>query len=129
MTYYGIFAALLVALLLTLAFSGSYRHRGPLRGLFVFFLILFLASWAGQLWISPVGPYYLGVSWVPMIVVPIVIAFILIAAAGPVDKKANNTDVETSIAAVGIFFWLLLMILLFSVVVGYFYYVPPLVKP
>jgi hypothetical protein len=129
MSYTAVFAALLIALLLTFIFSGSYRHRGPFRGLLIFFLILFLAAWSSQIWINPIGPLGWGVSWVPLIFVSLFVSLILVAAAGPVDRKTSNAEIDSSIAAVGAFFWFLILILLIAVVAGYFYLLPPLVKP
>src|SRR5687768_506262 len=56
MNYYVILASLLVTMVITWAISAFSRR--PLRGLWLFFLVVFLATWAGQLWITPFGPQY-----------------------------------------------------------------------
>jgi hypothetical protein len=131
MTYNGIFAALVVAIVLTVIFSGSYRHNGPFGGLLFFFLILFLASWAGQLWIHPITPFIWGIGWVPLVFVAFLMSFILTAAAGTGGRKLTEKEkeeIESSISAVGIFFWVLLLVLLIAIVTGY-YITPPNIKP
>jgi hypothetical protein len=142
MVYTGIFAALLVALLFTLVFSASYRKRGSWGALLIFFLIIFLASWAGQLWINPIGPMVYGVSWVPLIFVGLVFAFLLMAASPPQPPKRKGTtggigasgisasnapadsesteEEEVAALAVGVFFWILLIVLFVAIVLGYY---------
>jgi hypothetical protein len=126
MHLYGIFASILVALLLTLIFSTSFRHRGPMGGLLFFFLVIFLASWASQLWIGPFGPVYFGVALVPLIFVSVLVAVLLLAAgASAIDRAPVNppkekvTPAEGSLLAIGFFFWLLVLILIAAIVIGY----------
>ncbi|HEY6160437.1 MAG TPA: hypothetical protein VI112_04415, partial [Bacteroidia bacterium] len=114
-----------LALLLTLVFSTSYRHQGPLGGLLLFFLIIFLATWAGQLWISPIGPLMLGIAWGPLVFVAFLFAILLmaLAAGNPKPAKTNNASEavnEGPVVAIGMFFWFLLVILLVAIAVGYY---------
>lgn len=48
--------ALIVAVLLTLAFAAVSGTRRPRGGTLTFLLVILLASWAGGIWISPFGP-------------------------------------------------------------------------
>lgn len=134
---YGILASVVVALLLTLIFSTSFRHRGPMGGLLFFFLAIFLASWASHLWISPFGPVFFGVALVPLIFVGVLVAVLLLAAGStaidraPVNPpKEKTTAAESSILAIGAFFWVLVIILITAIVIGYWVIpgkpVPPL---
>ncbi|MCE3259056.1 MAG: hypothetical protein K0S12_697, partial [Bacteroidetes bacterium] len=66
--YYEIVAALLVALVITVFFSAVLRHKGPWGAVWLVFVTIFLASWAGYLWINPFGPMVLGVSVAPIFV-------------------------------------------------------------
>jgi hypothetical protein len=125
MHIYGIVASIIIALLLTLIFSTSYRHRGPWGGLLFFFLVIFLASWAGQLWI-PRGPVLFGVAWVPLVFIGVLVAILLLAAgSSAIDRAPVNPPAEkiaqedASILAIGFFFWLLILILIIAITVGY----------
>lgn len=126
MNIVGIIGALLLALVLTAVFSGSYRHRGPMNGLAIFFLIIFLAAWSGQLWIPPVGPNAFGVAWLPFTSVAFLIAILLVAAASSTGRNAPaptekvTPEEAAPILAIGLFFWLLLLFLLASIILGYF---------
>ena len=127
----GIFASFIAALLLTMTFANSYRSRGPIGGLGIFFLIIFLASWAGQLWIAPIGPKFLGVAWVPLFFISLLSAMLLMAASSPLPKNFSKTRVsemeKVSATALGIFFWIALLFFLFSILLGYYFAPHPLI--
>jgi hypothetical protein len=126
MHLYGIFASIIIALLLTLIFSTSFRHRGPWGGLLFFFLVIFLTSWASQLWINPFGPVVLGIYWVPLVFVAVLVALLLLAVGStaidkaPVTPPAEEiTRSESSLLAIGLFFWILVVILIIAIAIGY----------
>lgn len=132
MSYYEIFAAFIMAFLFTFLFSVGFKNKGPWGILWIFFLIIFLASWAGQLWISPIGPLFYGISWLPLLFVAIIFAIILAATSSPgYNRKsvANDDSKVTKEPAVvlGVFFWLLLVILLIVIAIGY-YRTPLIIK-
>jgi hypothetical protein len=118
----------LIALLITVIFTMVFKNRGPWGLFWLFFLIVFLASWSARLWISPLGPMFLGVAWVPILIVAIIFALILAATAIPpknprkeiIEKQIGvTTDEGESSVAFGAFFWVLLIILAVAVIVGY----------
>jgi hypothetical protein len=45
------------------------RSGGSSTGLALFFLIIFLSTWAGGIWVHPVGGLVGGVHWVPFLAV------------------------------------------------------------
>jgi amino acid transporter len=126
--YYEIIAAFLVALLLTVFFSTVLKSRGPWGALWLVFIVIFLATWAGHLWINPAGPTVLGVSVVPIFVIGFIVAFILASVSVPTTKvKAKHVEDVTTVAenteaavTLGIFFWVLLIILLAVIATGYY---------
>lgn len=136
MSGYGILGALFVAVLLTLLFSRSfshrgksYNHRGPFRGLLLFFLVVFMAAWASQLWLRPIGPTALGVAWAPFTFVAFLVAILLVAASSAAGKtgskeiteKENLSPTEAApLFAIGLFFWILLLVFLAAILVGYY---------
>jgi len=120
MNYYVIPAALLIAFLLCLLFVALSPERRPFRFLFWFFLIIFLSGWAGQLWIFPFGPLVWGVAFLPLIFIAVIVALLIIAISPPMPPIKNDVPENTSVFALGMFFWLLLVILIVSIIVGYY---------
>ncbi len=123
MNYYIIPSAFLVSLLLTfifMALSGS----GPWRAILIFFFIIFLVSWAEQLWVTPFGPTILGISFLPLVFVAVIFSFLIIAFSPPkkkpVDKNSADQAEAGSVFVIGMFFWFLIVILITSIVIGYY---------
>lgn len=130
--------AVFVAGILTLVFAGVFRRPSPWRGgLWIFFLIVLLATWAGTVWMRPVGPSVSGVHWLPGLAVGAVVA-LLIAAASPAltrtrRRRDGDTDPEsvvvtgdreadTSVAAavaVSAYLWVLIVGLVMALLLGY----------
>jgi surface polysaccharide O-acyltransferase-like enzyme len=110
--------SLLIALLLTVIFAAGVRRHRARAVLLGFFFIVFLATWAGGLWIVPFGARAGGVAWMSFLAVGLLVALLLTALIPP--PKAAQTPEETSrreksetavILAFDIFFWVLLIIL------------------
>ncbi|MCE3226412.1 MAG: hypothetical protein K0S32_963 [Bacteroidetes bacterium] len=122
--YYEIVAALVMALAITIFFSSVLRTKGPWGAVWLIFITIFLASWAGYLWITPFGPMVLGVSVAPIFIVGVIFAFILAAVSVPAKRKKMKTEEEKEVdeatIAIGIFFWIVLAILLVAIVSGYY---------
>ncbi|MBD3322774.1 MAG: hypothetical protein GF350_16860 [Chitinivibrionales bacterium] len=77
-----ILTALLIAALLTAIFSFALRIARTKEILF-FFFILFLATWAGGLWLVPFGPYLWGIRIFPFLFFALVIALLLAGFSHP----------------------------------------------
>lgn len=124
MNYYIIPAALIISIFLTLLFSATFKSRGPFRGLAIFFLVIFLATWAGHLWITPMGPVFMGIAWLPLFFVAIIFAILMLAvsqhhSAGVKESREEKAMEEASVVAIGLFFWILLIALAVSIALGY----------
>jgi hypothetical protein len=119
MNYSIIPAAFLITLFVVLIFS--LFSKRPLRGLWLAFFIIFLATWSGQLWISPFGPVSWGIAWIPLVMVSVFFV-ILIAAFSPPVPAGNQpaSAAEGGAVALGFFFWLLLILLILSIGLGYY---------
>jgi hypothetical protein len=84
MFFAGIGLALLIAFILTLIVGRGFKQfaYADLIGLF---FVIFLATWAGGLWIQPVGPVMWGVSFTVFIVVGVLVA-LMVAATLPTPR-------------------------------------------
>lgn len=123
--YYEIVASLLMALVITVFFSGVLKHKGPWGAIWLVFITIFLSSWAGYLWINPFGPMVLGVSVAPIFVVGMIFAFILAAVTVPRRKTVKDLTIkeevpEDTTVAIGIFFWIVLILLIIAIAIGYY---------
>jgi hypothetical protein len=119
--------ALLFAALLVWPFSRS--GPGPASGFVFFALLLFLAIWAGGIWLEPVGPGLWGRPFLSFLIIGLVIMLLLAAAVPPVrhtsppvsaGEAAREVEREqTAATAVGVFFWILLVVFIASIVARY----------
>ena len=63
----------LVAFLVGVLFYYVFKTTGPWGNLWSILLILFLAGIAADVWITPVGPDYQGVIWIPVLFVILIL--------------------------------------------------------
>jgi hypothetical protein len=120
MNYYIIPAAFLATLFIVLIFSMFSRR--PIGGLWIFIFIIFLATWSGQLWITPFGPVGWGIAWLPLFMVAIFFSFLIFALLPPVSvtPKDETKAEEGAAVAFGIFFWIMFILLIASIIAGYY---------
>lgn len=132
--------AFVVGVLLAAVFAGAFRRDRSWEwgAVALFFAIVFLGSWAGGVWVRPVGPPWVGVYWTPFLLVGVVIALLIVtllparSARSDAPARSPNTVelVEHSRAEVdqaeaggitqfGLLFWMLIATLFVLVVVGY----------
>ncbi len=123
MWFAEVLLALIVALILSFVLVGIFgqRRRGDEEFLappsIFLFLILFLATWAGGIWVEPFGPAAYGVVWLPFLLVGLIFAILLMAIlpplrrGGPPPPSEERDAAKVSAAALGGFFWILLVVL------------------
>lgn len=118
--------ALVMALLFTAIFTLGFQRRGPWSSVVAFFLIVFLAAWAGSLWLNPAGPVFLGIYWLPIIMVALLFALLLSAMVPPrppTQKVETISQVRQEEKALrrtyDAFFWALLIGFIAIIVLGY----------
>ncbi len=118
--------ALVMALLFTLIFTMAFQRRGPWSSVVVFFLVVFLAAWAGSLWISPAGPAFLGIFWVPIVAVAFIFAVLLstlLPRRPPTQRVETISQVKqeekTRERIYDAFFWMLVIGLAVIILLGY----------
>jgi hypothetical protein len=129
----GIFYLVLIAFLITFFFTFLLRKRGPWDTFWTFFIIIFLAVLAANLWIGPVGPHLFDeIYWVPPLIVGLLIA-LLLAATSPPPKTRSELEIQKkelaegkkATAVLGTFFWFLfafMMLLIIAGIINEFYY-------
>ena len=124
----GILYLVSLAFVITFFFAFLLNYRGPWGNFWAFFAIIFLAIFAADAWVGPVGPYFYDeIYWVPPLAVGLLFA-LLLAATTPSPKtrseleaeKKNINDKQKSPAAFGTFFWFLFVLLLLIVAAGIF---------
>ncbi len=127
--FFDLLIASVIAVVLAGMLSMEYRRRGFAREkawtvFWALFLLILLAAWAGALWLAPVGPVFLEVPWLSMIIVGAITALLVMALILPPRQKLPPTPAETRRedrvgVAIGIFFWLALVFLTIAIVGGY----------
>jgi hypothetical protein len=122
------FYAVLFAALLSIFFYAVFRTRGPWSSLLLLFLVIFLASWAGGLWLSPIGPGFRGTYWIPFLISGLIIALLLAAAAPSrreettvelVDAEAQKREKKRVYMTLSIFFWIIVAALVAAIGIHY----------
>jgi hypothetical protein len=116
--YYIVPSALIITLIIMLIVS--LFSKRPLPGLWIFFLIVFLATWAGPLWIAPFGPLIWGIAWIPMFLISLFFWFLILALIPPLPKPKASNKAEEATFAIGIFYWIILILLITSIGIGYY---------
>lgn len=115
--------ALLVAIVITLIFPLGFRRRVVWPGLFLFFMIIFLAAWAGGRWLTPIGPAAFGVFWLSFLVMGIFIALVIAAAAAPrresTVEMVEGSEERREESAFDVFLGVLLIVLVVGIIVSY----------
>ncbi len=124
--FWGILYLLVIAFLITLFFRFLLRVSGPWGSFWAFFIIVLMGIFAADIWISPVGPYFADIYWVPPIAAGLVIALLLAAttpspkARSEMDAESKATKQDAAAVALGTFFWFLMIFLLILIIVGLF---------
>ena len=130
-TFGGIIGAIITAVVVAILFYFILKIKGPWSNFWTFFLLLFLSIWAASLWVSPMGPMYWGVAWVPLIFIGIIAALLL--AAIPIRSEPKNGEFSNDATEEGLrrknygigtatlsgVFWMFMVILMIAVVIGY----------
>jgi hypothetical protein len=122
--------AFFVALVLSLIFVRGLRRGGPWSSFLAFFIIIFLASWAGGLWMRPLGAALWGVYWLPFLLVGLIFALVIAAASMPSkparppvelprqdEVKINQS--KATLFALGFFFYIVVIALAVSILSQY----------
>lgn len=126
-----IFAAC-ISLLLSGLFVLVTRNRSGKTGSLRLFLIIFLATWAGGIWLKPFGPSLWGIHWLGFLIAGLFVSIILVittpnrAPKGRretldiLEKVARNRELDQiTYLTLGVFFWILLAFLIIAIISRY----------
>ena len=115
---------LCAALLLPVAVRVRGVHHSEVSPSRIFFLllILFFATWAGGIWLAPVGPRVWGESWLGFLVIALLVGLLMAALARPLAMRASASAGLGSgeqLPVFNVFTLLLILLLLLAIVAGY----------
>jgi hypothetical protein len=126
------FASFIIAVLITGLYMFMTREAGQRTGLIWLFLIIFLAIWAGGIWLRPFGPMVWGIHWIVFLSVGLIIVlflFILIPRKAPrgrqetldmLDRIEEEKKLEkVAYITLSVFFWVLLSVLVIAIILHY----------
>jgi hypothetical protein len=123
MIFLDLVYVLVITLVLTAVFAVGFRRQRKWPVVLVFFVILFLATWAAGVWVTPAAALH-GKSWVSYLIVGLLFALLLTALI-PLsrtikDDQAKEAE-EKAIAIVvfDLFFWILVIGLIAAIIVRY----------
>lgn len=124
--------AVSISLILSALFVLATRRRGRRTGLLWLFLIIFLATWAGGVWLKPFGPTVWGIHLLAFLFAGLfVLSILAIAAPQRAPRRRRDTlDMLEGVArereldqltyfTLGAFFWILLAALTIAIIIRY----------
>lgn len=120
MNVFEIIAAFVFAAFIGLFFSFVFRIKGPWGKLWSFILVLFLIIWASELWVTPMGPTWQDVAWLPLLIVGIVTALLLAALSPRMPRKGTPQNIPPTYYGTGIFYWIFVFTIIIIIIAGIF---------
>lgn len=120
--------ALAIAVALAYLFAKNLGRRGRRSGFFWFFLLIFMATWAGGVWLMPFGPMVMGIHWLPFAVAGLIGAVAISLLAGrrrtatidrPGGGRGRQSAESQTYLSLDAVFWVLLLFLLAAVILRY----------
>jgi hypothetical protein len=135
MFFVDLMFALVLAMGLSLFLPGTFGWRRPgqevLWGNMVFlFLLIFLISWAGGVWLPQSGPVWRGGYWLPFLLTAFFVVMLLFAMAPLDPPRTREQAIERATLemaakrSLGVFFWLLVIGSGIAIIIHYFGQVP-----
>jgi hypothetical protein len=125
MIYGEFLIALIIALFFTTVLAVSGKKHRSWRKIVSIFLIMLFASWAGGIWITPVGPAFLGIYWLSYFMVALILVLImetisaLHAIPSDIDTKETRKKEEALEVLISTSFLILIVVFIVVIVLGY----------
>lgn len=123
MIFLDLFYVLVITLVLTAVFAVGFRRQRTWQIVVVFFVTLFLTTWAVGVWINP-SP---GTSSVPYLIVGLLFALLLTALI-PLSRTLQGgrtrelEEKAIAIVVMDLFFWILVIGLVVAIIVRYVHF-------
>ena len=127
-----IITALVIAFLLTLFCWAVHGKQGRKGGLVWHFMVIFLTTWAGGIWLRPLGPSVLGIHWLNFLMAGVVVTLIIeVYGSHHVPRGRQETlemlanverekkMEEVAYVTLTVFLWVLVAVLAGLIVVRY----------
>jgi hypothetical protein len=116
--------ALAIALFLTITYTAVVRRVKSKRRILAFFSVVFLAAWAGGIWITPAGPTFLGIYWLSFLVIGLLFALlfeVITGLSGPrrLKEKEVGREAEEMQTELSLSFFILFVAFIILIVLGY----------
>jgi hypothetical protein len=124
--------ALIIAAALSYLFARNLKRRGERSGFFWFFLMIFMSTWAGGVWLTPLESMLPAGRWLLFLAVGLVGAVVVSFLAGRrypttrhetidlLDRAREGRELENvTYLSLNIFFWAVLIVLLGAIVLRY----------
>ncbi|MFO8006139.1 MAG: hypothetical protein R6V05_00220 [Candidatus Brocadiia bacterium] len=104
-----------------------YTPHGARRilGYLSLFLFLFMAVWAGGLWLRPIGPELWGQAWLGFLLTGCVFFLVLAAYFSRLSSVPAEVAAEVAAVGMGVFFYLLNLVFLAAIVTHYTWHQAP----
>jgi hypothetical protein len=94
--------------------------------------VIFLGTWAGGVWITPIGPSLWGIKWLPFFLAGLLLALLLAGHVPPhppqnrretlnmLERIAQEQKMEEiTYVSLNLFFWIMVLILLMIIIIRY----------
>lgn len=123
MIFLDLFYVLVTTLVLTAVFAVGFRRQRRWQIVLVFFVTLFLTTWAVGVWISPAP----STSWLPYLIVGLLFALLLTALI-PLSRTLQGgrtreaEEKAIAIVVMDLFFWILVIGLVAAIIVRYVHF-------
>jgi hypothetical protein len=124
--------SLVIALILSGGFVLLTRSRRKRQGFWWLFLLIWIATWAGGIWLRPFGPSIGGVRWLQFLIAGLIfvglIALFLPTRPpyGRIETLEKLTEMrqgkaleQATYVTLGVLFWVILAILIIAIIVRY----------
>ena len=124
--------AFIVALILSALLALTWGREATRTGFIWLFLLIFLASWAGGIWVRPFGPRLWGIHWLPFLSAGLIVALIFAVSAPQRPPRSRHETIkmlerirrekelgQATYITLSFFFWVLLFVLTAVIVIRY----------
>ena len=133
MIFPDVIAALVVAVIFSVVFALSTWRRTRKSGLVWVFLIIFLATWAGGIWLRPFGPKLWGINWLSFLFIGCIVALFISLKGPPSDAPRGRQETldmlerikeekeirKITYVTLSVVFWILLAVLVMAIIIRY----------